>query len=112
MLDRRQYIRIHEEDELTYAVLPAYKVQRKITADISQGGIRFISDAFIPVRAFLRLEITLRYAAKVIDVVAQVRWVRVVYDNERYEIGAQFIEIAKEDLSFLIAYIAQRKAIL
>jgi c-di-GMP-binding flagellar brake protein YcgR len=110
MLERRQYIRIHEEDELTYTVLPVYKTQRKVTEDISQGGIRFMSDTFISVRAFLRMEISLRHAARVIDVVAQVRWVRAVYDNERYEVGVQFIEIAKDDLQFLIAYIVQRKA--
>lgn len=77
-----------------------------MTRDLSLGGVRFISDNFIPAHSVLRLEIKLEYGhfEKTIYAIARLIWIREIFDDERYEVGAEFIDISGEDLKFLSDY--------
>ncbi len=107
MQERRKYFRLQEEDKISYSVVPSPKAERMLTEDVSIGGLRIISDHFISPQSFLRVCLKLNDAQKIINALAQVRWIRAIFDDERYELGIEFIDISKEDMQFLKYYLAR-----
>jgi hypothetical protein len=108
MQEKRKYFRLKEEDEISFSVLPNYKSERMLTQNISTGGVRFISDNFISPQSVLKIEMAFNQAKKVINIIAVVKWIKSIYDDERYEVGAVFIDIDNEDLQFLNRYLNER----
>lgn len=99
--ERRRFIRIRQQDIINYTILSQFKSRRKLTQDLSLGGVRFISDNFIPMHAILKLEIKLMDTLSMINAVARVAWIREIFDDENFEVGAEFMDINKEDLRLL-----------
>lgn len=107
MKERRKFVRVNEDDEVSYCIIPDYRSERKLTQDLSLGGIRFICDHFIPPNSILKLTLRLKYAHKIINAIARSVWTRVVYDDESYETGAEFINIKNDDSKFLNYYLSK-----
>lgn len=97
--EKRKFTRFFEYDEISYSVIPHPKSKNKLTLDLSEGGIRFIADEFIPLNSLLRLEIKLLHCSKVINAIAKVVRVKSLFGDERFEIGVEFIDIKKDDLA-------------
>lgn len=110
MIERRRFLRIKEDDAISYSLIPNYKTMRKLTRDLSLGGIRFICDQFISQGSILKLKIELQHTHRVINAVARLVWIKTIYDDESYETGAQFIEINKEDLEFLKYHLSKPRS--
>lgn len=106
--ERRKFSRITEDDSIGYVLVPNFKSARSLTQDLSIGGIRFFSKSFIPARSVLKVEIKLKYIPRVINALARIMWIREVFENERYEVGVEFIDINKEDSNFLNYYLSRR----
>lgn len=98
--ERRKFSRLSEFDEITYSIIPQSKSVKRLTLDLSAGGIRLISDGFIPVNSLLKIEIKLKHSDKVITAIAKAAWIKSLFDDEHYEVGIEFKEIKKEDLRF------------
>lgn len=109
MEEKRKYFRLKEGDSISYTIIPNYKSERMITIDLSVGGIRFITEHFVSPDSVIKLELTLERAKRVVNAIAQVRWIRSIYDDERYEIGVEFIDIEREDSQFLNQYLVERQ---
>ena len=64
--------------------------------NISEGGIRFRSDRFIPVhhRLFFHLNIPLQ---KPIAIKTKPAWITEVPSSGQYEVGASFIDLSEDD---------------
>ena len=64
--------------------------------DISEGGIRFRANRFVPVheRLFFRINIPQH---KTLEVVAQPAWIREIPSVSQYDIGAKFLSLSEED---------------
>lgn len=107
MRERRKFVRIKEEDGLTYSRIPDYKEAHDASRDISAGGIRFHTQEFVPLHSVLRVTIKLEHNLQRINAVAKVVWVKEMFGDGNYEVGAEFVEIAAADLKFLEAYISQ-----
>ena len=78
-----------------------------MTQDLSLGGVRFISDNFIPMHAILKLEIKLMDTPKMINAIGRVVWIREIFDDENFEVGVEFMDIDKEYLKFLNGHLSR-----
>lgn len=107
--ERRKYFRLTEEDIICYSVIPNYKTKRMISEDLSLGGIRFLSENFIALKSCLKIQLKLPSVPKIIDAIVIVRWLKLIYDDERYEVGAEFLHIKEEDLRFLSRYLKEKR---
>ncbi len=107
MKERRRFLRIREEDAVTYCAISDYKDAHESARDLSLGGIRFLSHKFIPLHSILKVGIKLQHAPKIINAVVRLVWIKTIFSDECYEAGAEFIEISSEDLKFLERYIAE-----
>ena len=72
--------------------------------DISEGGIRFRSNQFIPIRDCLPMRFNL-LKMKPIEAVIQPTWIKELPHVEQYELGASFISLSKEDKMRLHDYL-------
>ena len=97
MKDRRRDVRIIEENKvvvslMTGEVRPGVTgVFHSLTRDISMGGLRLMTGARLEPGTRVRLDLTLGRSRKRVRAVAEVRWVRDLYDGEVYEAGLQFV---------------------
>lgn len=105
MHERRRFIRIKEEDIINSKILPDYKTTKNISTNLSIGGIRFLCNKFIPLSSVLRVEIKLQYAHRILTAIVKVKWIRAKFDDEIYDVGAEFMDISGEDLKFLNGYL-------
>jgi len=97
MKERRRDIRIVEENKVVVSLMTGEiqagspTVYYSLTRDISMGGARIMTGAPLEVGARVRLDITLGRSRKRIRAIAEVRWVRELYDREIYDVGLQFV---------------------
>jgi len=111
MKDRRRDVRLVEENKvvvssLTGEVRPgASTIHYSLTQDISMGGVRLITGARLGAGDRVRLDITLSRTRKRIRAVAEVRWVRELYDREVFEVGLQFADLDPDDEFALMDHI-------
>ena len=59
--------------------------------DISQGGIRFNSDVFIPPGTVLTVQVKLADEALLLDMQGKVVWTKYVSHLQMYQMGLEFI---------------------
>ena len=105
MLERRRYVRVPKDSQLSYEAIPERKVAKYLSRDISQGGVRFFVHEFVPKDSLLRVKLTLEQVPFYFEAVVKVRWVREDTRNERYEIGAEFINIPQKVTKYLANHV-------
>ena len=125
--ERREYVRVKKELDISF-FYHAMAFQGK-TADVSYGGVsfvsadkgcgglRFVSDVFMPLNTSLACKINLRPGKPPIDVVINVLRVQSVKDNlekgpeglvkQKYEIAGMFEFITNEDRVALLSFIKE-----
>ncbi|MDD5436145.1 MAG: PilZ domain-containing protein [Candidatus Omnitrophica bacterium] len=97
--EKRRYKRVGADVPLQYrdlrksAELPKGSVLR----NISEGGVCFSSKEFMSLACRLVLTITLPNNPKPLKAISKVAWIRRLPVGDQYELGNQFLEIAKED---------------
>ena len=105
--ERRRYQRVWSNLPLRYRNL------RKIgeasigtlSKDISEGGIRFKTNEFISLACRLVIEITLPTVSKPIKAISKVAWIKKIPASEQYELGNQFLDMAKEDKRHVMDFV-------
>ena len=106
MYERRQYVRVPDEAEITYKVLSEPKTDMFFTKDISRGGIRFFIQESVPQNSLLEIRLTLEKIPFSFRTIVRTRWIRRVAHSERYEIGAEFVNLPEDASEHLIRYIS------
>ncbi|MFA5144156.1 MAG: PilZ domain-containing protein [Candidatus Omnitrophota bacterium] len=97
--DKRRYRRVGTNLAVQYrdlkktAELPKGSVLR----NISEGGACFVSKEFMSLACRLIVNITLPDNPKPVKAISKVAWIRRLPSGDQYELGNQFLEIAKED---------------
>ncbi|MFA6321706.1 MAG: PilZ domain-containing protein [Candidatus Omnitrophota bacterium] len=105
--NKRKWKRVGASLSLEYrdlrksAELPRGSVLR----NISEGGICFSSKEFMSLACRLVLNISLPNNAKPIKAISKVAWIRRLPLGDQYELGNQFLEIAKEDKAQIIEFV-------
>lgn len=117
--ERRKFSRIKDNIFIFCKWKPDYRVIEWITKDISEMGLRFESDKFVPPSTFMEMEIYqplnyLKSRIVSIYVLANVVWVKEIKKGGRYKgsnryiAGAKFTKISKQDRSIIANYVKER----
>jgi len=111
MDEKRKEKRVLDERKLNLQVIdsgkeaPAFEgTLNALTMDISMGGLRFISHVDLPVGTLLKIGFSSK-TRKSIMVMGRVRWRRVIFDGEAFEIGIEFEEPAPEKIVLLLEHL-------
>ena len=92
MADKRKFRRVKVPFPVECNLLP--KQQRyfsTVSKDLSLGGVKILSDFFLPRGNFIKMTINL--VDRVVDVKAKVAWCNKERVSYRYSVGLEFVEI-------------------
>ncbi len=111
--NKRKYPRVRCEVDssfknLDHVVPPA--PSETVVQDISEGGIRFRANHFIPVHNKLLFKIQIP-KQKCIEAVAQPAWIREIPSINQYDIGAKFLSLSEEDRGIIREFTSQLSAV-
>jgi c-di-GMP-binding flagellar brake protein YcgR len=106
-VEKRQHSRVRSRLPIDYKNLRGEaKAQRgTLTRDISEGGIRFLSDEFLSLANRLVININIPTAARQVKAITKIAWIKKLPSADRYEVGNQFIEMSKEDREEIARYV-------
>lgn len=117
--ERRKFSRIEDNIFIFCKFKPDYRVIEWITKDISEMGLRFESDKFIPPSTFIEMEIyqPLDYLkSRIVSIyaLANVVWVKEIKKGDRYKGsnryigGVKFTKISKQDRGIIVNYMKEK----
>lgn len=98
-MEKRQFERTPCEFETSFRSLVGEtpgSLNETVVKDISEGGIRFRSNHFIPVHHKLLFKINVPNR-RPIEAVAQPAWIRDIPGLDQFELGAKFISLSEAD---------------
>lgn len=87
--ERRIAKRVEFREPIQYRSLDSEKVQGSLGYDLSETGVRFQTEDFVPLNKNLALHMDLGSGAS-LDMSGQVVWVQVVPHADRYQVGVNF----------------------
>jgi hypothetical protein len=111
MPERRRAPRLDEENEVTITVVsgcknPKEKIIYNRSKDVSVTGARVQANIFLPVDTLLMIEMTLKTVRQVVTVLGKVKWIKIVYGDESYEAGVEFVNTPAEAIKKLGDYVS------
>jgi hypothetical protein len=115
MDEKRRAPRLDEECEITITVVsggnnpPKEKIIYNHSKDISVSGARIQAHVFLPVDTLLMIEMTLKTLRQMITVIGKVKWIKVVFEDESYEAGVEFVNTPGEAIHKLENYISWKQ---
>jgi len=104
MREKRQFLRIPLSVPIQFKETGHTVEETNLSRDVSIKGIRFLSHKFVPVSSFIKAELDVTKdegRLEPIKFIAKVVWVKSIYEDELFEIGAEIYEITKADSSHL-----------
>ena len=111
LLERRHVQRIEQETKVAFSVMSGgefahhRKLSYSLTKNISLSGIMIESDVFIPVGSMLTIELSLERNPEVITVIAQVRWIKTLFEDECFAVGLEFVDLPTTGLNALLSHL-------
>jgi c-di-GMP-binding flagellar brake protein YcgR len=105
MIERRKYIRIPESLPIAYEVVPSQTKKEYASKDISQGGMRFLINEFIPKDSRLRVQISFPGTLFNFETWVKCMWIRKLPYNDRYEVGVEFMDTPLKAVEYLNSFI-------
>ena len=115
MDERRKAPRLQEENEVTITVvygihnLHKEKVINNFSKDISASGARIQAHLFLPIETLLKIDITLKTVQQMITVMGKVKWIKIIYEDESYEAGLEFVNTSSEAIKKIGDYISWKQ---
>jgi c-di-GMP-binding flagellar brake protein YcgR len=112
MEERRRAPRVHEESEVTITIgangneLPKETVSHNRGKDISTSGVKINTNIFLQVNTLLMMDIKLKYLQQKIMALGKVKWIKIIVEDESYELGVQFVNSPREARQKLQEYIS------
>jgi len=89
--EKRIAPRVSFNSAVRYSYKGAAAHSDTVGKSISNSGIGFISNEFIPKNSYLALELHLPWQAESINTLAEVVWITSQPFSERFEVGARFL---------------------
>ncbi|MFC2168356.1 PilZ domain-containing protein [Acidobacteriota bacterium] len=111
VIEKRQEKRIGKENRVQITISKNYEIhshQRifyRLTKDISEHGMKIISDTFVPKGVIFRIRLCLKDPHRIIRINGEVRWTRSLFADERFETGLKFVDESLNDAKILKEYI-------
>ncbi len=105
--DQRRQTRFKLETPVSFQVRGRPEFVTTLTSDISNNGLGFDSDAFIPNNTLIMLEVPV--LAKVIHPVGRIAWSASMVHSDRYRIGVEFMEMDPAEKHYLKDYLSLKE---
>ncbi len=105
--DRRRFNRLQCHLPLQFRDIEKNRPEMlgSLTRDISGGGIRFVSNNFLPVQTSVGLQLALDSDLRTLPATARVVWIQKLPYNENFMIGLEFLNIENENRVKIIRYV-------
>jgi hypothetical protein len=116
MEEKRRAPRLKEDNEITITVVSSGegnaqdKVIRNRSRDISVSGARIQANLFLPVDTLLMIEMTLSTVRQMVTVIGKVKWIKIIYEDEAYGVGVEFVNTPNDAIRKLKDYISWKIA--
>ncbi|MDD8030548.1 MAG: PilZ domain-containing protein [Acidobacteriota bacterium] len=111
-MEKRREKRLGEENKVVLKVItPNEQAEESfysISRDISVGGLRVMTDSPLPVKTRVKLEIALSDSKKLISGIAEVKWVKNLFEDEVFEMGLEFIELDPQSRVYLLEHVYRK----
>ncbi len=98
MKERRRFLRIPLSVPVKVKPLTTLKSFGNLSKNISVGGIKFLSRKFLPVSTYIKTELEIYEKSLPIKFIARIVWIRSLYNDELFEVGAEICQIQPYDL--------------
>ena len=115
MKEKRKSKRLHEFNEITVSVipgdpnLPEQNVVYKYSEDLSATGAKIRGNILLPVDTLLKIDFTLKTLQEKITAQGKVKWIKVVFEDNWYEAGVEFVNTPKEAIKKIEDYISWKQ---
>jgi len=111
-IEKRREKRLDEENKVVLHVLSENESLEEsfysFSKDISVGGLRIMTDSPLPVKTRVKLEIALSDSKRLVSGIAEVRWIKSLFDDEVFEMGLEFVDLDPQSKVFLIEHIYKK----
>ena len=111
MDERRQFTRINSQLVVNYRVIGERAGSTSsVTRDVSDGGICFLTDAWIAPETMLQIEVHIPRRQPAVRFIAEVVWSGALLmeqanqSSHRFQTGVRFVEISQEDQQLLLQH--------
>ncbi|MCE5211045.1 MAG: PilZ domain-containing protein [Deltaproteobacteria bacterium] len=112
MDERRRAPRIKEESDVTITVISEGKHQKVVydsSKDISVYGARIHSRDLFPIDTLLEIDFTSKTLQQKITALGKVKWIKVIIEDESYEVGVEFVKTPDDAIKKLEDYISWKQ---
>lgn len=112
MDDKRRERRLKEESEIIITVAAGArncskgKVVYNICKDVSASGAKIQSNIFLPIDTLLKIDFKLKNFQHRISAMGKVKWIKIIFEDECYDAGVEFVHTPKEAIQKLSDYIS------
>ena len=109
MAEKRKDERFKEEKKVVVEFYPGGKELRPnnvtyaLTRDISEGGVKLLTDRYFSVGTLLKITMSLSRSRQIVNVVAKVRWVQNFYTSDLYEMGIEYMHEIPESVKTMMS---------
>lgn len=103
MSDKRKFPRVGVSFPVECRPLPARSYFYTVSKDISLGGVKIISNSFLPKNNLLKVNINL--IDSMLELKARVAWCNRERLSERYSTGLQFVETTESSKKKLFQFL-------
>lgn len=112
MKERRKAPRMKEESDVTITVVSEGKHQKIIydsSKDISIYGAKIHSRVSFPIDTLLEMDFVTNSVYKNISALGKVKWIKVIIEDNSYDIGVEFVKKPGEAIKKLEDYISWKQ---
>ena len=107
--EQRQFTRVPLYSPLRFQIKSSHHFAATLSRDISMGGMRVLSDDFLPLGTSLVLEVTMGDTPRIVNAVAEVVWAQRMPHAERYQLGLRFSELDESYHQEINEYVNSRQ---
>lgn len=111
-IEKRREKRLDEENKVVFQIISenveGEEAFYSFSRDVSVGGLRIMTNSPLPVKTRVRLEIALSDSKKMVSGIAEVKWVKSLFDDEIFEMGLEFVELDPQSKIFLLEHVYKK----
>ena len=110
--EKRRMPRIDARLPLQYKDIqrPIEAYSGTLTRNISESGVRFLTNEFLSIFTRLLVEVSVPSFARPIKAISKVAWIQKVPHSNQYNVGAQFMDMTEEDKKQLASFVSKSPA--
>lgn len=103
--ERRRYPRLHSYLPIRFYPAGSPRYLDTLTKDLSVGGVRVVTDLFLPTASDVVVELPLYRNTAPIYSRAKVMWTQHIRYSDQYQVGLEFLELPPERRRDLVTYV-------